>query len=124
MPGGGSSTPVRTTVSRCCGTNATGTGCCCPRPACAHVVGHRGDLRRPGRRHAFESLGGGFSVESALTTKYLVLSTIGAVIAGTITEPFAAAIALLYTDQRMRRERLDIEPAGMAPEPHPSNVAP
>lgn len=73
----------------------------------------------------FESLGGGFSVESTLATKYLVLSTIGAVIAGTITEPFAAAvIALVYTDQRMRRERLDIELATAAAETPPSNLAP
>ncbi|GAA5112403.1 hypothetical protein [Haloechinothrix salitolerans] len=40
----------------------------------------------------------------------IVIGTIGAIIAGTITEPFAAAVtALLYTDQRMRREGLDIE---------------
>ncbi|MPY79863.1 MAG: hypothetical protein GEV04_15655 [Actinophytocola sp.] len=40
----------------------------------------------------------------------MVIGTIGAIIAGTITEPFFAAVsALLYTDQRMRREGLDIE---------------
>jgi hypothetical protein len=64
----------------------------------------------------FESIGGGFSASVApLTAKYLVISTIGAVIASTITEPFIAAVtALLYTDQRIRRERLDVELAGTA----------
>lgn len=59
----------------------------------------------------FEAMGGGFAASvTPLTTNYLVLSTIGAVIASTVTEPFAAAVtALLYTDQRIRRERLDIE---------------
>jgi hypothetical protein len=64
----------------------------------------------------FESIGGGFTPSvTPLTTHYLVLSTIGAVIASTITEPFAAAVAALqYTDQRIRRERLDLELARMA----------
>lgn len=62
----------------------------------------------------FELVGGGanlFSVEATeLTTGYLVLSSIGAIIASAITEPFAAGVsALLYTDQRMRREGLDLE---------------
>lgn len=63
----------------------------------------------------FEIIGGGFegmlSGEFAeVTVTYLVLSAIGTVVASTITEPFAAGvIALLYTDQRMRREGLDIE---------------
>jgi hypothetical protein len=67
----------------------------------------------------FEAFGGGFSLQaSPLTTKSVVLSTVGAIIASTITEPFAAAvIALLYTDQRMRREGLDIELARAAGTP-------
>jgi hypothetical protein len=73
----------------------------------------------------FNYLGGGFdqvtSTEPvAPTLTYLVLSTIGGIIAGTITEPFAAAaIVLLYTDQRMRREGMDIELARMAGLPPP-----
>ncbi|HEX6352866.1 hypothetical protein [Actinophytocola sp.] len=64
----------------------------------------------------FEAFGGGFTFQAApLTTEYLVLSTAGGIIASTLTEPFAAAvIALLYTDQRMRREGLDIELARAA----------
>jgi hypothetical protein len=59
----------------------------------------------------FEIIGGGFTTQATpLTTKYLLLSTIGAILASTLTEPFVAAVtALLYTDQRMRREGLDIE---------------
>jgi hypothetical protein len=56
-------------------------------------------------------------------TSYLVASTIGAIIASTITEPFAAAVvALLYTDQRIRREDLGEElarTAGIVPPPSP-----
>jgi hypothetical protein len=63
----------------------------------------------------FEALGGGFSATDSLTGKYLVLSTIGTIIASTIAEPFVAATtALLYTDQRIRLERLDIDLARMA----------
>jgi len=55
-------------------------------------------------------LGGG-----ELTTRYLVLTTIGAIIAGTITQPFTAAVTVLqYTDQRIRREGMDIELARQA----------
>lgn len=69
----------------------------------------------------FEYLGDGFATVTAnepiptLTTKYLLLTTLGAVIAATITEPFVVGVAvLLYTDQRMRREGLDIELARAA----------
>ena len=67
----------------------------------------------------FEYLGDGFATVTGevtpLTTKYLLLTTIGAIIASTVTEPFVAAVtALLYTDQRMRREGLDIELARAA----------
>ena len=55
----------------------------------------------------FEYLGGGVGQHTAT---YLVLSTIGAIIAGTLTEPFAAGVTvLLYTDQRMRREGMHYE---------------
>lgn len=63
----------------------------------------------------FEFLGGGFegifSGEfSQITVAYLVFTSIGTIVASTITEPFTASVtALLYTDQRMRREGLDIE---------------
>jgi hypothetical protein len=61
----------------------------------------------------------GFLVTStepaAPTAGYLVVTTIGAIIAGTITEPFVVGVTvLLYTDQRMRREGMDIELARMA----------
>lgn len=69
----------------------------------------------------FELISGGFDTATDITMTYLALSTIGAIIAGTITEPFAAAvIVLLYTDQRMRREGMDIElarAAGLTPPP-------
>lgn len=62
----------------------------------------------------FGLAGGGASAFSGdpgeITFFGIVVGTIGAIIAGTITEPFRAAVtALLYTDQRMRREGLDIE---------------
>lgn len=65
----------------------------------------------------FELAGGGFSLTDPgqLTTSYLVLSSVGAIIASTITQPFSASVsALLYIDQRMRREGLDIELARSA----------
>jgi hypothetical protein len=55
----------------------------------------------------FEIFGGGFN--TAPTGTYLLVSSIGIIIASTVTEPFIAAVTvLLYTDQRMRREGLDI----------------
>lgn len=69
----------------------------------------------------FELFGGGFQNLDDPTPSgtYLLLSTIGAIIASTITEPFIAAVTvLLYTDQRMRSEGLDIvlaRSAGAAP---------
>jgi len=72
----------------------------------------------------FEYFGDGFATVTStdptpLTTQYLLLTTIGAIIASTIAEPFAAAVTvLLYTDQRIRKEGLDIElarAAGVAP---------
>jgi hypothetical protein len=68
----------------------------------------------------FAIAGGGFSSmfsaePEAPTLTMLILSAIGATIAGTITYPFSAGVtALLYVDQRMRREALDIELARAA----------
>ena len=46
----------------------------------------------------------------------LTIAAIGAILAGTITAPFQAGVTgLLYFDQRMRREGLDIELARSAP---------
>lgn len=54
------------------------------------------------------------------TTTSLLLSSIGATIGGTITYPFVASVrVLLYFDQRMRREGLDIELARQAGVPMP-----
>ncbi|WP_325052784.1 hypothetical protein [Streptomyces triticirhizae] len=59
-----------------------------------------------------DSLTGGMS---DLTWTYLILSGIGAVIAATITLPISAGVtALLYIDQRIRREALDLELARAA----------
>ncbi|HEY7595378.1 MAG TPA: hypothetical protein VH969_19665 [Actinophytocola sp.] len=67
----------------------------------------------------FELAAGGYSMtatEPAMPpASYLVVSTIGAVIASTVTEPFVAAITvLLYTDQRIRRENLGPDLAASA----------
>lgn len=46
---------------------------------------------------------------------YLVITAIGTIIAGTVIKPFTAGITgLLYIDQRMRREGMDIELARVA----------
>jgi hypothetical protein len=70
----------------------------------------------------FTFAGGGFASPVEATFRYLALTTIGGIIAGTLTEPFAAGVSvLLYTDQRMRREGMDIElarAAGVTP-PNP-----
>jgi hypothetical protein len=67
---------------------------------------------------------GGFdSTPPEVTIAYLAINTIGAIIAGTITEPFASGVTVLvYTDRRMRVEGMDIElarAAGVAPPPPP-----
>jgi hypothetical protein len=50
-----------------------------------------------------------------ITLTAVTLSTIGGIIAGTLTEPFNVGVnVLLYTDQRMRREGMDIELARAA----------
>lgn len=70
------------------------------------------------------SLFGGLSAltdPTAVTMGSQVLTAIGATIAGTITWPFASAVrVLLYIDQRMRREGLDIELARVAGMPTPA----
>jgi hypothetical protein len=77
----------------------------------------------------FEILGialGGFSAEGFFAadatefgTTYYVLTSIGGVVAQTITLPFVAGVTvLLYIDRRIRREALDLELArvtGLAP---------
>lgn len=61
----------------------------------------------------FAVLGGGFAAfsgdEQQLTMSVTIATSIGVIIANTITLPFVAGVtALLYTDQRMRKEGLDI----------------
>lgn len=61
------------------------------------------------------------AVDSALSTLFLgqVIATVGAIVAGTVAQPFSAGVpALLYTDLRMRREGLDMQlqsTAGVGP---------
>jgi hypothetical protein len=67
----------------------------------------------------FSLAGGGmdalFADAGNVSTLGLVLQAIGAIISGTITTPFAAAvIVLVYVDRRIRREALDIELARAA----------
>jgi hypothetical protein len=64
----------------------------------------------------FLAAGDGLSFSTdMLSTRYLVWSTIGVVVASTLTEPFiAATTVLLYTDQRIRREGLAAELASVA----------
>jgi len=64
----------------------------------------------------FSIAGGALDIGGGeLTTRYLVLTTIGVIIADTITKPFTAAVTVLqYTDQRIRREGMDIELARQA----------
>jgi hypothetical protein len=56
-------------------------------------------------------LGGNGSLFSgpAQPLPFVVLTSVGAVVAGTIAEPFlAGTLALLYIDRRMRAEALDM----------------
>lgn len=64
----------------------------------------------------FDLLGGGAGLGgSAMTTGGIWLSALGGVVAGAITYPFSAGVtALLYIDQRMRKEGMDIELARAA----------
>ena len=62
----------------------------------------------------FELLGSGSLGElssgaNALTTRSLIASSIGGIVAATLVEPFSAGVrALLYVDRRMRAEGLDV----------------
>jgi hypothetical protein len=52
---------------------------------------------------------GGFSLEPA-TTGSMILSSIGIIVATTFAVPFATGVTgLLYVDQRIRRERFDVD---------------
>jgi hypothetical protein len=69
----------------------------------------------------FQLLGGGNPLDPtvdpsrAYSFYALSLNAIGGIIAGTITAPFSAGVTvLLYVDQRMRREGLDLELARAA----------
>jgi hypothetical protein len=58
---------------------------------------------------------GGIGQPVEATFRYLALTTVGGIVASTLTEPFLAGVGvLLYTDQRMRREGMDIELAQAA----------
>lgn len=71
----------------------------------------------------FELIAGGSAaggLEAGATTgEFMILSTIGPVLAGTIAYPFTASVhALIYIDRRIRTEGLAVElarAAGMAP---------
>lgn len=64
----------------------------------------------------FDLLGGGAALGGgAMSTGAIWLSALGGVVAGAITYPFSAGVtALLYIDQRMRKEGMDIELARAA----------
>ena len=63
---------------------------------------------------AIDGLGGGLT-NGSIPFATLVASAIGGVIATTITLPFTAGVvALIYVDQRMRREGLDLQLAQAA----------
>lgn len=73
-------------------------------------------------RLPFNTMGGAGLTMSAdsitLSASYLVPSTIGTILASTLTEPFVAAVTvLLYTDQRIRREGMATELAAAANTP-------
>lgn len=63
-------------------------------------------------------VGGGLNDNTSFGA--LAISSLGGIVAGTITAPFsAAATALLYIDRRIRREGLDLELARAAGVDHP-----
>jgi hypothetical protein len=80
----------------------------------------------------FGLLGGSFSTlgdaDAEMGLVPLIVDAVGAVVAGAITYPFnAGVLVLLYVDQRMRREALDLElarAAGVAPEPGTGGLLP
>ncbi|WP_199433895.1 hypothetical protein [Qaidamihabitans albus] len=63
----------------------------------------------------FGAFGGTFSMDTGMSVGDLLIVRIGEAIAQTITVPFVALVtALLYIDQRMRKEGLDLELARAA----------
>ena len=63
-----------------------------------------------------ELTGGG----DALSTRTLILSSLGGIVASTLVEPFTAGVrALLYVDRRMRAEGLDVALTAAAANPTP-----
>jgi len=63
-------------------------------------------------------LAGASGIGDGSTLLVLVVSSIGAIVASTITSPFSAGVTgLLYFDQRIRREALDLELARAAAHP-------
>ena len=79
----------------------------------------------------FTLFGGGMSLfdptatsSGDLGTSYLVMTTIGAIVSGTVVAPFSAGVsALLYVDRRMRAEGLDVALAAAAAGPAPTAAA-
>lgn len=56
----------------------------------------------------------------ALSTRTLIASSLGSIVAATLVDPFTAGVrALLYVDRRMRAEGLDVALTAAAATPHP-----
>jgi hypothetical protein len=81
----------------------------------AVVVGFAGGILRlpfsiAGEVFLVGDTGSGFGL-----TAYLLLTAVGAVVSAAVLQPFQAAVsALLYVDQRIRKEAYDIELLGRA----------
>lgn len=55
-----------------------------------------------------------------LSTRTLIASSLGSIVAATLVDPFTAGVrALLYVDRRMRAEGLDVALTAAAANPHP-----
>lgn len=68
----------------------------------------------------FGAFTAGLESVGSVTTASLFASTLGAIVGGTLTYPFTAAVtALVYVDRRMRLEGLDLELARAAAAPQP-----
>lgn len=79
-----------------------------------------------GAASGFAVLGGEAPFAGATGVLTLTLGAIGTIVGGTITAPFTAGVTgLLYVDQRIRREALDLELARAAGvQPPPSGLPP
>jgi hypothetical protein len=81
----------------------------------AVVVGFAGGILRlpfsiAGEVFLVGDTGSGFGL-----TAYLLLTAVGAVVSAAVLQPFQAAVsALLYVDQRIRKEAYDVELLGRA----------